>query len=185
MPVSAFGRNLKALREKKNLTQTELARLIGVSAVSLGNWETRGIARPKSQAVIDRLCEVLDCTEKDLFGISDGYYGNLATPKESFEYHVVSLDDDSMDKVIPSGFSVGVDASRKPRNDDLALISLDGSEPMVRFYKEDDGIVVLSPSSHDGGYHRQIIDTTAPDAPNVQVLGVVKQAFKEWKDGKE
>ncbi len=35
-----FGENLKVLRNKKNISQEELAELVGVSRQSVSKWET-------------------------------------------------------------------------------------------------------------------------------------------------
>lgn len=43
--AGAFGRTLRALRMREDLTQEELAERLGVSAISLSNWE-RGVSRP-------------------------------------------------------------------------------------------------------------------------------------------
>lgn len=70
---SAFGRNVKALREDNDITQAELASAIGVSTGLISIWETRG-SKTHNKKTIAALCEKLDATEKDLFGYGDGYY---------------------------------------------------------------------------------------------------------------
>lgn len=191
--ISTFGRNLKALRESRMLTQGELADKVGVTITSLSGWETRGVARPKSQSVVDGLCNVLGCTEQDLFGISDGFYAQLTAPapvrhEEPADTSpegcfTVTMADGSMSEVIPEGFEVLIDPSKLPGRGEPALVSVDGGEPMVRAYRDDDGITVLSPRSHDDAYRRLVVDTTAPDAPTVRVLGTVVRAWREWENG--
>lgn len=73
MTQNSFGRNFKAIREGNSLTQQQIADAIGVTVTTIGAWETRGKS-PKQRSVIDRICELYDVTEQDLFGFSDGFY---------------------------------------------------------------------------------------------------------------
>lgn len=70
---SAFGKNLKALREKKGLTQRELASLLNITHVTLINYENNG-AYPQREEIKKSLLKQLNCTERELYGYSDGYY---------------------------------------------------------------------------------------------------------------
>ena len=56
---------LKELREKANLTQESLAKLINVDRSTIANWET-GEASPRSDK-LPTLANVLNCTIDDLF----------------------------------------------------------------------------------------------------------------------
>lgn len=58
-----FGR-LPELRKKKNLTQEQLAEILGVNRTTVTLWE-RGINKPKIE-MIERLTEILDCSINDL-----------------------------------------------------------------------------------------------------------------------
>jgi transcriptional regulator with XRE-family HTH domain len=51
--MSTFGQRLKALREERELTQEELAKLIGVNRATLANWEVG-----RTQPDYDRLCRI-------------------------------------------------------------------------------------------------------------------------------
>ena len=73
MTQNSFGRNFKAIREGNSLTQQQIADAIGVTVTTIGAWETRGKS-PKQRSVVDRICELYDVTEQDLFGFSDGFY---------------------------------------------------------------------------------------------------------------
>lgn len=57
--------NLKELREKANLTQESLAKLINVDRSTIAKWET-GEASPRSDK-LPTLANVLNCTIDDLF----------------------------------------------------------------------------------------------------------------------
>ena len=54
-------------RKQMNLTQKELAQLLGVANSTLNQWET-GTRRPSIDMLV-RLAEVLGCTPNDLLGI--------------------------------------------------------------------------------------------------------------------
>lgn len=56
---------LKELREKANLTQESLAKLINVDRSTIAKWETGG-ASPRSDK-LPTLANVLNCTIDDLF----------------------------------------------------------------------------------------------------------------------
>lgn len=77
MAVSNFGRNIKAVREFYDVTQQELADSLGVTVTTIGAWETRD-KKPRSQEVIDKICELYNVTEQDLFGFGDGFYAKQA-----------------------------------------------------------------------------------------------------------
>lgn len=73
METNMFGRNLRAIREDKGITQDDLSAMIETSRVSISAWERKG-TRPRTQDTIDALCNALNVSEQDLFGFSDGYY---------------------------------------------------------------------------------------------------------------
>ncbi|RUS93137.1 hypothetical protein DSM106972_097310 [Dulcicalothrix desertica PCC 7102] len=58
------------LRKLKNLTQRQLALLVGVDTSTIRNWE-KDRDGTKTFVKIAKLCKVLDCSPKDLFGIQD------------------------------------------------------------------------------------------------------------------
>ena len=60
----SFGQSLKALREKKNLSQEDLARKLNISRQSISKWE-QGISYPSILYLIP-LTKILDCTLEEL-----------------------------------------------------------------------------------------------------------------------
>lgn len=69
-----FGRNLKAARTARELTQKKLAKLLGVQEQTVIKWEGGGIARPRQDEVLERLCELLNVSHDDLFDLKNGFY---------------------------------------------------------------------------------------------------------------
>ncbi len=61
-----FGKNLKELREKNNLSQIELAKLLGINLEKVRRFEQ---AKQKSIdfVVLEKIIKTLKCTYNDLF----------------------------------------------------------------------------------------------------------------------
>ena len=64
MDTYITGITIKTLREKKGLTQTELAEILGVSSKAISKWE-RGIAMPDSSIML-LLCDILCISVNEL-----------------------------------------------------------------------------------------------------------------------
>ena len=60
-----IGKRIKEARLKKNLNQEELAKLIGVTASAIGNYEN-GVSHPK-ESVLYKLFEALEVEPNYLF----------------------------------------------------------------------------------------------------------------------
>lgn len=60
----SFGTNLKALREKKKLSQKDIARKLQISRQSISKWE-QGISYPSILYLV-ALTKILDCTLEEL-----------------------------------------------------------------------------------------------------------------------
>ena len=64
-----FGNKIKDLREKRQMTQTELAQKINVSKSVISAYE-KGIRTP-SYKVLKDMCDVFGITEADFIGETD------------------------------------------------------------------------------------------------------------------
>lgn len=53
-----FTENLKSLRQNKNLTQSQLAKTLGVDQRTISAWE-KGICEPSFE-ILAKLCELFD-----------------------------------------------------------------------------------------------------------------------------
>ena len=60
----SFGANLRFLRERKNLSQEDLARKLRISRQSISKWE-QGISYPGILYLVP-LTKILDCTLDEL-----------------------------------------------------------------------------------------------------------------------
>ena len=73
-----FGDNLRKIRKHKNLTQKELAELLGVSDNGISNWE-KGVSRPDIDQVV-RICEILSVSPTEL--ITPEVIQSVISPEE-------------------------------------------------------------------------------------------------------
>ena len=62
--------SIKGLRERRNLTQKELADLVGVSLTTIRNWENGRSGTEWFQRV-GKLCSTLGCAPEQLVGDAD------------------------------------------------------------------------------------------------------------------
>lgn len=77
MAIGAFARNIKALRDREGLKQSELANAIGVRQATVSQWERGAVEWPRQREIISVICSKYDITEQDLFGFGDGLYAKL------------------------------------------------------------------------------------------------------------
>lgn len=66
-----FAERLKSMRKKRNLTQKELADILGIPYQGISQYE-RGVRQPKYQT-IERIAKALDCRTSDLLDSSEEY----------------------------------------------------------------------------------------------------------------
>ena len=59
-----FTQNLQMFMEMRQMSNTELARKLGVSEVAVSRWKS-GERNPRSE-MIDRMCVIFECTHNDL-----------------------------------------------------------------------------------------------------------------------
>jgi len=58
--ADALGQRIIELRKRKNLSQTDLAKIVGLSYAQIGRYETKG-SQPPAEA-LNKLAEALDTT---------------------------------------------------------------------------------------------------------------------------
>ena len=78
----SFGSRLKERRESLNITQPQLAEMLGVSKGAIGNWET-DVNSPRATLLYD-LFDILKCDANYLFQdeMRNLRYKDKATPEE-------------------------------------------------------------------------------------------------------
>lgn len=80
---------------------------------------------------------------------------------------------DSMNLVLQEGSYVYIaPADRFPvRNDDIAVVKVNGDDATVKVVKLFDDVVILEPRSTNPEHKRRVIDASDPDSPSVRILG--------------
>lgn len=74
MEKTLFGKNLKAARTAREMTQKQLSARIGVEEQTIIKWEGGYVAQPRKKEVLDKVYDVLGVTYDDLFGSSNGFF---------------------------------------------------------------------------------------------------------------
>lgn len=68
----SFGMKLKELREEKNLTQTELAKYLGVTLKTISNYETKNV-RPRTQEMYKKIADFFDVDINYLLTVEENF----------------------------------------------------------------------------------------------------------------
>lgn len=77
-----FGEKLRSARTLKKLTQEELAKIVGVSVTTIGNYESCKIY-PKQREIYTKLAEALGVSVGELYNENDEF---IATAQERYGY---------------------------------------------------------------------------------------------------
>ena len=75
-----FAETLKELRNSQNLTQTDLAKIIGVNLRTLQNYEL-GVCLPKNPVTLDRIAAYFNVPVQSLVK-SEDFYRMLASEQK-------------------------------------------------------------------------------------------------------
>lgn len=75
--TSQFSKNVRAIRQKHDLTQKQFADALDVAEQTVIKWEGGSIEKPRQKSVIASICDRFSVTEQDLFGFADGFYSKL------------------------------------------------------------------------------------------------------------
>lgn len=139
-----IGNNIKKLREVCNLTQIELATMIGVSDKTVSSWEINR-TEPKID-MIEKISIALNCKKTDIIGTDtlDTEEINTETA-ENGNYFSLQIKGDSMEPRICNGDIVIVRQQDDAESGDIviALVS-DDDATCKRLRKYRDGIELIS-----------------------------------------
>ena len=95
-----LSQKIKTARENKNLTQSDLAKKIGVrSAAVISSWES-GKAMPTTITVIKNLCDTLDLTLCDLFNVIPSHCNAVSSETKEIVTKMSFLDSEGKEKVL-------------------------------------------------------------------------------------
>lgn len=85
MDVKTVGLNIRTFREKKNMSQSILGKLIGKGESTIGNYENGKIDIPCSSLL--KIAEILELAPEEFFGVNHDDFHPLA------ELRIYALDD--------------------------------------------------------------------------------------------
>lgn len=159
---SAFGRNVKALREDNDITQAELASAIGASTGLISIVGAAHAGDPSPAYEVDG--GTLDCPEEYC------REGNF----------FIRINGDSMDRQLVDGTYALIDVHAQVNSGDIALVKVNGDDATVKRVKFMDGIAVLEPDSSNPNHRRRMIDSSDPESPEVRILGKVVYAVTRF-----
>lgn len=211
----SVGTNLKALRERFNLDQAQLADMLGVSRESVHRWETDKMAIRDRH--IAKMVELFGIDPEDIkserYGLAGSMHGiqhpsgamipdpeplpayapllgrvhagdaqepdvldeQIPVPYEVHRNHprgyFLQVEGSCMNRVYPEGCYILIDPDRAPQNGSIAVVSIDGSDYVMRRMYRGATTLVLSPESWDEGYEDIVI--TSSDERTVEFHGTV------------
>lgn len=126
VPLS-LGESVRFLRKKRNLTQGDLARAVGVSLESISRWE-RG-SRTPSLDDLQKLAKILDTTVSFLAGEAEVPPAqavntpiDVLLPKENFDTSIFSTTYEHVKKNAKSGSLKELQLAKAFLNESLALL---------------------------------------------------------------
>lgn len=95
-----IGEKIKNARKNKRLTQTQLAKLVGVkSATVVSSWES-GQSSPTTMATVKNLCTTLDLTPCDFFGMIPDTCNVISSDDKEILSKMRFLDSVSKNKIL-------------------------------------------------------------------------------------
>lgn len=83
-----IGNKIRTIRERRGITQEELARRLGVTPSAVGNYE-RDVSHPKEE-ILYRLFTALSCEPNEIFA---DYYNSELTPSQIHLARYEALDE--------------------------------------------------------------------------------------------
>ena len=223
----SVGTNIRALRDRFDLTQDELAEKLGVTRESVHRWETDKIAiRDRHVA---KMVELFGIDPDDIKSVRFGLAGaermtaqasnppnaiparpsepayapllgrvhagdacepdvlddRIPLPKEVADAHpagyFLQVEGQCMSRVYPEGCFILIDPEREPSNGSIAVVSIDGSDYVMRRMYRGATTLVLSPESWEDGFEDIVV--TQGDGRTVEFHGSVVwfQASREME----
>ena len=95
-----IGEKIKNARKNKNLTQTQLAKIVGVkSAAIISSWES-GQSSPTTMATVKKLCTSLDLIPCDFFDIIPDTCNVISTDDKEILSKLRFLDSESKNRIL-------------------------------------------------------------------------------------
>jgi len=166
--LNNIGHRLKELREKKGLSQAELAKLLGCAQTTVAEWERRKDRAP-GKHFRERVAQELEVSLDYLLGLekkqipripcygevsSDGFrwpesdesYYDIEIAQSEYRPDLFSLKvlDDLLEPVLPKG-DYGIFEKSLPKNGDIVAVSIpEDNKCRIKMWREQGQSVMLS-----------------------------------------
>lgn len=198
-----FAKNLKYLRLKNNMEQTELAQKLDRGATSVSNWEN-GNSVPKA-GIISDIAKLFNVTMNDLMNsdlqnvsvsknvielnkipvISKISAGKPIEAEENIENYIsipnakpntfgLIVSGDSMNKEFKEDDIVIVEKESPVENGQIGVVMINGYDATVKRIKYDDDKIILIPESYNNEHLPQIYNVNDEITIVGRVVGVYK-----------
>lgn len=198
----AFKNNLKRLRTKKGLTQSQLADAIGVTRPAVTQWES-GWSEPK-MGTIERIAEILGVRKMELIeGYAESSNGFVDIPlcgsisagmplemlpiSERFpcplkyvekygenNLYYLRIKGNSVNRIFPNGCLALIAKNIVAGTEhDLFAVCINGYDATLKHVVKLENGVQLVPDSYDPTIHALTFDYTLPDTEEVTIMGKV------------
>jgi SOS-response transcriptional repressor LexA len=170
--MDGLGANIRKARKQAGMTQAQLAKSVGVAQSAVTHWEA-GDTRPNTVRLA-RLAGTLGTTVDDLLGtvpatpdcqvpllapLGPDSPTSVCIPPVVIASHpracALPVVDRSMDLVVPPGMVVICDPDMRPHNGSIAVVSIDGTSPIIRRWYQGGDTIMLVAESHE--VHRDIV----------------------------
>ena len=198
-----FAKNLKYLRLKNNMEQTELAEKLDRGATSVSNWEN-GNSIPKA-GIISDIAKLFNVTMNDLMNsdlqnmsvsknvielnkipvVSKISAGKPIEAEENIENYIsipnaktntfgLIVSGDSMNKEFKEDDIVIVEKDAPVENGQIGVVMINGYDATVKRIKYDDDKIILIPESYNNEHFPQIYNVNDEITIVGRVVGVYK-----------
>ena len=198
-----FAKNLKYLRLKNNMEQTELAEKLDRGATSVSNWEN-GNSVPKA-GIISDIAKLFNVTMNDLMNsdlqnmsvsknvielnkipvVSKISAGKPIEAEENIENYISILNakpntfglivsGDSMNREFKEDDIVIVEKDAPVENGQIGVVMINGYDATVKRIKYDDDKIILIPESYNNEHLPQIYNVNDEITIVGRVVGVYK-----------
>lgn len=198
-----FAKNLKYLRLKNNMEQTELAQKLDRGATSVSNWEN-GNSIPKA-GIISDIAKLFNVTMNDLMNsdlqnmsvsknvielnkipvVSKISAGKPIEAEENIENYIsipnakpntfgLIVSGDSMNREFKEDDIVIVEKDAPVENGQIGVVMINGYDATVKRIKYDDDKIILIPESYNNEHFPQIYNVNDEITIVGRVVGVYK-----------
>ncbi len=197
-----FSRRLQALRKTRQITQSQLAKHLGLTQQAVAKWE-KSLSLPET-GILSRIADYFDVSTDYLLGITDALtspgdfaavrvvgtvksgYGALAFEedlgrapadvRDPDEYRYLVVRGDSMEPYIQNGDLALVKLQSTLRSGELGILIYGDGEATLKKYYCIDGVVTLVPFNES----YQPVTIRGEELNSLIIYGKVVETHRKW-----